>query len=211
MGLPGGADFVLPGPDFLAGVSALQAGDAEIDQEVAGRAIGHLRDRAGERIVRLNARRSRRGATAAAGRMQVMLGCAVLLPLSPLIASTAGLSGSLAVSTAMVAAALAWLINLSALVVDLVPRHSLGAVFGVVAAGSTTGGLIMNTLVAAMVTESAAAPAGFLDRAIHIVLGPLLSTVQGQGYGRWFLLMAFLHPVAWLLLRVGKISRAAAR
>jgi ACS family hexuronate transporter-like MFS transporter len=155
--------------------------------------------------------RIRRGATAAAGRMQVMLGCAVLLPLSPLIASTAGLSGSLAVSTAMVAAALAWLINLSALVVDLVPRHSLGAVFGVVAAGSTTGGLIMNTLVAAMVTESAAAPAGFLDRAIHIVLGPLLSTVQGQGYGRWFLLMAFLHPVAWLLLRVGKISRAAAR
>ncbi|HEU5079459.1 MAG TPA: MFS transporter [Opitutaceae bacterium] len=152
--------------------------------------------------------RIRRGATPALGRLQVMLGCALLLPLAPLIASAPSLFAAMAAATVVVAASLAWLINLTALIVDLIPRHSLGSVFGVVAAGSTCGGLVMNTLVAAMVTNQAARPSGFLDQAIHSVFGTLLSAVQGQGYGRWFLWMAFLHPVAWVLLRSGKLLRA---
>lgn len=151
----------------------------------------------------LSGRRIRRGAPAADSRLRVMLGCAVLLPLAPLVATFAPLGAALTVAVVVVAAALAWLINLSTLVLDLVPRSSLGTVFGVVAAGSTLGGILMNTVVAAMVSAQALPPAGFLDRAVHAVLGPVLSLAQGQGYGCWFLVMAFLHPLAWLLLRFG--------
>lgn len=153
----------------------------------------------------------RRGGAAVDSRLRVMLVCALLLPLSPLVASTSGLTASLVFAIAIVAAALAWLINLTALVVDLVPVRSLGTVFGVVAAGSTIGGLVMNSLVAVMVTEQLAAPVGFLDRAVHAVSGPLLQSVQGQGYGRWFWVMAFLHPLAWLMLRAGGLTRRRAR
>jgi ACS family hexuronate transporter-like MFS transporter len=148
----------------------------------------------------------RRGRTAVASRLRVMLVCALLLPLSPLVASVSGLATSLAFAMVIVAAALAWLINLSALVVDLIPARSLGTVFGVVAAGSTVGGLVMNSLVAAMVTPQAPLPNGFLDRAVHALFGPLLQGVQGQGYGLWFAIMALLHPVAWLLLRYGRLT-----
>jgi ACS family hexuronate transporter-like MFS transporter len=154
--------------------------------------------------------RIKRGATPAGGRLQVMAACALLLPLAPAIAVVPNLHVALALSAVVVAAALAWLINLTALVVDLVPRASLGSVFGVVAAGSTVGGLIMNLLVAAMVTVKSVAPAGFLDQAVAAVAGPLLAAVQGQGYGRWFLVMAFLHPAAWLLLKFGRVVPRAA-
>jgi ACS family hexuronate transporter-like MFS transporter len=104
-------------------------------------------------------------------------------------------------------ASLAWLINISSLVVDVVPKHSLGTVFSVVATGSTIGGIIMNMIVATMVSGPSTKPAGFLDQAIKTVFGPLLELVQGHGYAQWFLIMAFLHPVAWLLLKYGGVHR----
>lgn len=152
----------------------------------------------------------RRGIAPADSRMWVMLGCAVLLPLSPLVASAAGLPAVIAVSIIVVFAALAWLINLTAVIVDLVPKHSLGTVFSLVAAGSTLGGIIMNTLVAAMISTSPSNAAGFLDRSINTLFGPLLELVQGRGYGLWFLLMALLHPLAWLMMKYGGLTRARA-
>lgn len=149
----------------------------------------------------------RRGLAPVRSRLRVMLGCAVLLPLSPLVALVGGLPVALTLAVVMVFAALAWLINLSAIIVDLVPKHSLGTVFSVVAAGSTVGGIIMNTLVAAMVAGLPGDPAGFLDRAVHSVFGPVLSLVQGHGYSLWFLLMALLHPLTWLLLKFGGLVR----
>ncbi|MBI5800113.1 MAG: MFS transporter [Verrucomicrobia bacterium] len=153
--------------------------------------------------------RIRRGAEAASGRLQVMAGCAVLMLLSPLVASAGSVWAALGFAGLIVAAALAWLINLSALIVDRVPAAALGTVFGVVAAGSTLGGLLMNTLVSAMVASAPAVPAGFLDRAIQAGLGPLLSLVQGRGYGCWFWVMACLHALTWLLLRFGGVGRRA--
>jgi ACS family hexuronate transporter-like MFS transporter len=149
----------------------------------------------------------KKGVLPVASRMWVMLGCAVLMPLSPFIASVAGLNASLTLTIFTVIAALAWLINISSLIVDIVPKHSLGTVFSVVAAGSTLGGIIMNMIVAAMVTGPSDKAAGFLDAAFHVVLDPILHAVQGQGYGMWFLIMAFLHPLAWLLLKFGGIYR----
>lgn len=142
----------------------------------------------------------RRRVAPATSRLWVMLGCAALMPVSPFIARAAGLEAAMALTLVVVFAALAWLINLSSLVVDLVPRSSLGTVFGVVAAGSTLGGILMNTLVSVMVSGPAAKPGGFLDQAVNTLLGPVLPWVQGAGYAQWFLIMAWLHPVAWLVL-----------
>ncbi len=105
-------------------------------------------------------------------------------------------------------AALSWLINISALVVDLSPKHSLGTIFSVVAAGSTVGGIIMNMVVAAMVSGPSTKAAGFLDIGFQKLMGPLLDMVSGKGYSPWFLAMAFFHPLALLFLWMGGINRS---
>ncbi len=142
----------------------------------------------------------KRGTAPAASRLWVMLGCAVIMPLSPFIAKAAGLNLAITLTVCTVIAALAWLINLSSIVVDIVPKHSLGTVFSVVATGSTIGGIIMNLIVATMVSGPSTKPAGFLDQAIKSVAGGLLELVQGHGYAQWFWIMAVLHPIAWLML-----------
>lgn len=147
----------------------------------------------------------KKGILPVASRMWVMLVCALLMPLSPFIALVTSLNISLVLTIFTIIGALAWLINISSLVVDIVPKHSLGTVFSVVAAGSTVGGIIMNMIVASMVSGVSDKPSGFLDIAFHTFLDPLLNVVQGQGYAQWFLIMAFLHPIAWLLLRFGGI------
>jgi ACS family hexuronate transporter-like MFS transporter len=146
------------------------------------------------------------GRSAAGSRLKVMLGCAMFLPLSPLITRVGNLNLALALSAIVVLASLAWLINISALIVDLIPKHSLGSVFSVIAAGSTLGGIVMNTIVATMVSGPSTNPAGFLDVFIGFVFGPILRLVQGVGYTPWFAIMAILHPFAWLLLVTGKVG-----
>lgn len=153
----------------------------------------------------LSGRLIKRGMTPASSRLSVMLGCACLMPLSLFIARVSHLNAALALTVVTVLAALAWLINISSLVVDLVPKHSLGTVFSVVAAGSTVGGIVMNMLVAAMVSGPAHS-VGFLDRAVGAVFGPVAALVQGHGYAQWFYIMAFLHPIAWLVLKMGGLS-----
>ena len=155
----------------------------------------------------LSGRLVTRGMAPARSRMWIMLGCAALMPVSPLISQVTGLNLSMTLAACAVIASLAWLINLSSLVVDLVPQHSLGTVFSVVATGSTIGGIIMNMIVATMVAGPSIKPDGFLDQTIKSVFGDLLEQVRGHGYGQWFLIMAFLHPVAWLLLWLGRIHK----
>jgi ACS family hexuronate transporter-like MFS transporter len=58
-----------------------------------------------------------------------------------------------------------------------------------------------------MVSGPSTKPAGFLDQGIKIIFGPLLEMVQGHGYAQWFLIMAFLHPAAWLVLKFGGVQR----
>jgi ACS family hexuronate transporter-like MFS transporter len=157
----------------------------------------------------LSGRLVARGMAPARSRMWVMFGCACLMPLSPFISQITGLNFAMTIAACTVIASLAWLINISSLVVDLVPKHSLGTVFSVVATGSTIGGIVMNMIVATMVSGPSTKPAGFLDQAIKSVFGPLLEMVQGHGYGQWFLIMAFLHPLAWILLWLSRIHLPA--
>lgn len=118
-----------------------------------------------------------RGATPAASRLRVMLGCAAIVPLAALIPHAGDLWPALVLGMLAVLAHLAWLINLGALVVDIVPKPSLGFAFGVVATGSALGGMMMNKAVGALVTHLS------YDPAFHCML--------------------LLHPLAWLLLRLG--------
>jgi ACS family hexuronate transporter-like MFS transporter len=119
----------------------------------------------------------------------------------------ADLNVSLVLACVTVVAALAWLINISSLVVDVVPKHSLGTVFSVVAAGSTLGGIVMNTLVGSMVSGPSSKPPGFLDSAIQSVFGGVMRMVEGEGYAMWFWVMLALHPIAWAILKFGKIEK----
>ena len=65
----------------------------------------------------------------------------------------------------------------------------------------------MNLIVATMVAGPSTKAAGFLDQAVRAVAGPVLHLVQGHGYAQWFFIMAFLHPLAWLILRAAGIQR----
>jgi ACS family hexuronate transporter-like MFS transporter len=47
-----------------------------------------------------------------------------------------------------------------------------------------------------------------MDIAFQKLMGGLLEMVSGKGYGAWFLAMAFLHPLALLLLWLGGILRS---
>ncbi len=80
---------------------------------------------------------SERGIARASNRVGLMLGCACVMPISPFIGRVSGLSLAMALTVGAVFASLAWLMNISSLVVDVVPKHSLGTVFSVVATGST--------------------------------------------------------------------------
>lgn len=62
-------------------------------------------------------------------------------------------------------------------------------------------------IVATMVSGPSTKPAGFLDQAIQTVFGPLLDLVQGRGYAQRFMIMAFLQPWAWLILKFGGVHR----
>ena len=153
----------------------------------------------------LSGRLIKRGIAAARSRLLVMIGCACLMPVSVLVATVASTDVALACACVAVVAALAFLINISSLVVDLVPKHSLGTVFSVVAAGSTLGGIIMNTAVSHMVSGPPTGHPGFLDQAIQGVFGPLLHAITGTGYAPWFVAMAVLHPLACAVLWTGRI------
>ncbi|MBL7726914.1 MAG: MFS transporter [Dinghuibacter sp.] len=155
----------------------------------------------------LSGRFIKKGSLPVNSRLKVMLLCACIMPLAPLASYVTGLNLSIIISSVLVLASLAWLINLSSIVVDIVPTHSLGTVFSIVAAGSTLGGIIMNMIVAAMVSGPSTKAAGFLDQGLHAILSPVLDMVQGRGYSFWFIIIAFLHPIAWLLLKWGGISK----
>lgn len=117
----------------------------------------------------------RRGFTPPASRMRVMALAACLLPLSPFVAYAP--TPLLAVLVASIAAFshLAWQISLSTLIVDIYPKRLVGTVFGLVAAGSGFGGMVSMNLVGRAVTYYSYTPV--------------------------FIVMACLHPLAYLLIR----------
>ena len=123
----------------------------------------------------LSGRFIRGGMTPMNARLRIMTFAAILLPLSPLINSASTPLVAVGIAAIAAFAHLAWQISLSTLIVDLYPKPLVGTVFGLVAAGSGFGGMISTNLVGRAVTEYSYAPI--------------------------FVVMGFLHPIAWLMLR----------
>lgn len=107
-------------------------------------------------------------------RLLVMLGCALFMPLSPLVALSSSTQLSLVFASIIVFMHLAWLVNISALVVDVVPAASLGAVFGIVAAGSSVGAIGMNDLVAKLLKHYSYTSWFWIAAGLHLAVIPLL-------------------------------------
>ena len=125
-----------------------------------------------------------RGFTAPASRIRVMAIAVFLAPLSVLVPRAASPLIAVLIAAAVVFAHLLWQTCLSTLVVDLNPRHMMGTVFGIVAAGSGLGGMISTNLIGRLVTHYSYTPV--------------------------FLVMGFMHPLAFVLVRrLRKASVAA--
>jgi ACS family hexuronate transporter-like MFS transporter len=127
----------------------------------------------------------RRGSSPQRARMLVMGVCALVMPISPLVAKVPGAEMSIAIASVVTFAHLAWLTNISALVVDVVPSASLGKVFGLVAAGSSVGAILMNDFVGRL--------------------------VKSASYDSWYVIAGFLHPLALVILLLGGLARSRQR
>ncbi len=117
-----------------------------------------------------------KGATPHRGRLQVMLFCCLLTPLSAMVALSGSQSLVLAASMFVIGAHLAWLANVSALTAELLPPAQTATVFGIVAAASASGGILMNSWIGA-----------------H---------ANGDGMVSFLIVAACVHPLAWILCAV---------
>jgi MFS transporter, ACS family, hexuronate transporter len=115
----------------------------------------------------------RRGIAPARSRLIAMTCAAALAPIGMLISLRLGIAPTIALGALVAFAHLVFQINIGVLVVDIYPMRHVATVFGLIAAGSATGGLLSTQLV-----------------------GQLAST---HAYGGLFLLMGMLHPIALLV------------
>ncbi|XHR28361.1 MAG: MFS transporter [Chthoniobacteraceae bacterium] len=122
----------------------------------------------------LSGRLIKRGRPAPSARLSVMLMSACLVPVSFFIPTVPSVAAVIALGMLIAFAHTCWLSNLTSLIVDIVPSRILGTAFGVIACGSTLGGIFMNQLVAWF--------------------------VENRSYDGCFYLMTFLHPAALLLI-----------
>jgi ACS family hexuronate transporter-like MFS transporter len=124
----------------------------------------------------------RRGVAPVNSRLYVMAVAAVLLPLSPFIYSAQTPLMAVLIASIAAFAHLSWQISLSTVIVDVFPKPLLGTVFGVVAAGSGLGGMLSANLIGRAITSWSYAPV--------------------------FLVMGFLHPLAFVMLQLVRPRRA---
>lgn len=129
----------------------------------------------------LSGRLVRRGMEPARSRITIMAIAMILAPLGALIATNPALPLAFLLASLVAFAHLVFQINMGTLIVDLYPARVVATVFGVIAAGSGLGGLLSTQLI-----------------------GQLVSSGH---YGMTFLIMATLHPVAWLIAWIAWRSR----
>lgn len=109
-------------------------------------------------------------------RSGAMLPCALLMPLSVLIAFTPSSVTALLVICIVTFAHMAWKTNLMTVTNDIYPTDVVGSVSGIIAFGSGLGGTLFTNLTG--------------------------QVVQHFSYKWIFIVMGFMHPVAYLLFRL---------
>jgi ACS family hexuronate transporter-like MFS transporter len=122
----------------------------------------------------LSGRIIRRGGSAPAARLWLMLASACVVPCSFLIPQVPTVMMVILLAMAICYSHTQWLTNLTSLVVDITPKRICATSFGVIAAGSALGGIFMNKMVA--------------------------SFLNGGSYDQIFYVMAVVHPVAIALV-----------
>ncbi len=122
----------------------------------------------------LSGRLIKHGRPAPSARLSIMLISACLVPVSFFIPAVPSVPMVIGLGMLIAFAHTSWLSNLTSLIVDIVPNRILGTAFGVIACGSTLGGIFMNQLVAWF--------------------------VGNRSYNGCFYIMTFLHPLALLLI-----------
>jgi ACS family hexuronate transporter-like MFS transporter len=103
-----------------------------------------------------------------------MLPCALLMPVSLLVPGGSALTAMAAISV-VTFAHMAWKTNLMTISNDIYPVGVIGTVSGMIAFGSGVGGTLFTNLTG--------------------------QVVQHYSYTAIFVLMGFLHPVAYLVVR----------
>lgn len=134
----------------------------------------------------LSGRMIRSGQSPARARLRLMALAACIAPVGAFIALQPALPVTFALAGLVALAHMAFLVNLSTLIVDRFPARQVATIFGFVAAGSGLGGIISTGLV-----------------------GKFAATGD---YGTIFVTMALLHPVGWVIARLaaGKPEAVAA-
>ena len=122
----------------------------------------------------LSGRMIKRGTTPPAARLWVMLMSACLVPASFFVPSLQSVPVVIAIGMLVAYAHTAWLGNLTSLVMDITPKPILGTAFGIIACGSTLGGIFMNKGV--------------------------VWFINNLTFNHCFYVMAAAHPVAILLI-----------
>ena len=130
----------------------------------------------------------KRGIEPTRSRLMAMAGAALVAPIGMFSAFHPALPVLFTIGAAVAFAHLVYQINISTLVVDLYPGRNIATVFGIIGAGSALGGMLSAEVVGSLVSS------GNFDRS--------------------FVLMAFLHPiafgVAWLAVKLAPRSRLIA-
>lgn len=147
----------------------------------------------------LSGRMIKKGRKPASSRLIIMLSSACLVPLSFYVPAMQSVTGVIAIGMFVAYAHTAWLGNLTSLVVDITPKKILGTAFGVIACGSTLGGMFMNKTVAAFVGDKPMNLPSFLEW-----------INAHRSYDTLFYIMAFLHPLAILIVWSLRKREAAA-
>lgn len=117
-------------------------------------------------------------------RKAVMLPCALLMPVSLLVPGGSAVTAIAAISV-VTFAHMAWKTNLMTISNDIYPVGVIGTVSGMIAFGSGVGGTLFTNLTG--------------------------QVVQHYSYTAIFILMGFLHPVAYLVVRVLVRERSVPR
>lgn len=121
----------------------------------------------------------RRGTEPARAYRITMLFCAALVPLSPLAAATSSPLFCVLIASVIGFAHMAWLVNLTAAVVELFPAEQVGRAFGLIAAGSGFGGMISSEVIGRVVTQTGYAPLFSIMMVLHpLALALIWSSMQ---------------------------------
>lgn len=126
----------------------------------------------------LSGRLIKRGTTPPASRLNIMLLSACLMPLSFFVPGLQTVPAVLAIGMIAAFAHTSWLANLTSLVVDITPKRVLGTAFGVIACGSTLGGIVMNKVVAWLVANRSYDDCFYGMAFVHLLALGLLWTLR---------------------------------